>query len=79
MQATTKDLRLRTKEILAASQRGEEVVITFRGEPRAVLSPLPNSAKRKSQRNPSFGIWSDLKGAALSVDQQVSALRASRF
>ena len=41
MQATTKDLRLRTKEILAASQRGEEVIITFRGEPRAVLSPLP--------------------------------------
>lgn len=79
MQATTKDLRLRTKEILAASQRGEKVVITFRGEPRAVLSPLPNSVKRQSQPNPSFGIWSDLKGGRPSVDGQIAALRAPRF
>ncbi len=79
MQATTKDLRLRTKEILAASQRGEEVIITFRGEPRAVLSPLPNTATRQSQRNPSFGIWSDFKGVTPSVDEQIRALREPRF
>ncbi len=79
MQATTKDLWLRTKEILAASQRGEEVIITFRGEPRAVLSPLPNTAKRQSQRNPSFGIWSDFKGVTPSVDEQIRALREPRF
>ena len=79
MQATTKDLRLRTKEILAASQRGEKVVITFRGEPRAVLSPLPNFVKRQSQPNPSFGIWSDLKGGRPSVDGQIASLRAPRF
>ncbi len=48
MQATTKDLWLRTKEILAADQRGKKVVTTFRGGPRAVLSPLPNSIKRLS-------------------------------
>lgn len=68
MQATTKDLRLRTKEILAAAQRGEKVVITFRGEPRAVLSPLPNSVKRLFQTNPSFGIWSNIREGGLSVD-----------
>ncbi|MFO8015861.1 MAG: prevent-host-death family protein, partial [Candidatus Woesearchaeota archaeon] len=30
MEATTKDLRLHTRELLAATDRGEEVVISYR-------------------------------------------------
>lgn len=33
MQATSKDLRFHTKEILDAAMRGEEVIITFHGKP----------------------------------------------
>jgi len=34
MKASTKDLRYRTKEIIAALDRGEEVLLTYRGEER---------------------------------------------
>ena len=39
MQATSKDLRFHTKEILDAAIRGEEVIITFRGKPCAKIIP----------------------------------------
>lgn len=35
MEATTKDLRLHMRELIAATERGEEVIITFRGKPRS--------------------------------------------
>jgi len=77
MKATTKDLRLKTRELIAATDRGEEVVITFRGQDRARLVPLAadttNDAGRK--RNPAFGLWRDRKG---SVAEQVDELRKSR-
>lgn len=38
MHATTKDLRLHTRELIAATERGEQVIITFRGKPRAMLT-----------------------------------------
>ena len=40
MQATSKDLRFHTKEILDAAMRGEEVVITFHGKPCAKIVPI---------------------------------------
>ncbi|WP_431196201.1 type II toxin-antitoxin system Phd/YefM family antitoxin, partial [Marinobacter alexandrii] len=40
MEATTKDLRLHTRTLIAATDRGEEVIITYRGKPRARLMPL---------------------------------------
>ena len=40
MKATAKDLRFHSKEILDTVSRGEEVIITFRGKPRAKLVPV---------------------------------------
>ena len=37
MEATIRDLRLHTAEVLAAADRGERVTITSRGQVRAVL------------------------------------------
>lgn len=37
MEATIRDLRLHTTEVLAAADRGERVTITRRGQVRAVL------------------------------------------
>lgn len=77
MKATTNDLRLKTRELIAATDRGEEVVITFRGRDRARLVPLvddsPNDSGRK--RNPAFGLWCDREG---SVAEQVNELRKAR-
>ncbi len=78
MKATTKDLRLHTRELISATDRGEQVIITFRGKPRARLVPLAeNDSKTRGGRNPAFGIWSDWT-ADVSVDEQVRQLRQGR-
>jgi len=77
VKATTKDLRLKTRELIAATDRGEEVLITFRGQPRARLVPLSDAHHEKARqgRNPAFGLWSDQDG---SVAEQVDRLRQAR-
>ena len=81
MEATTKDLRLNTRTLLAATDRGEEVIITYRGRRRAKLVPwsepgksdaTPSSADR---RNPAFGIWRDRQD---SVDELIRSMRRGR-
>jgi len=77
MKATTKDLRLHTRELIAATDRGEEVTITYRGRARARLVPLESDgpdAARKG-RNPAFGLWRDM---SVPVDEQIDALREAR-
>lgn len=81
MQATVKDLRLHTRSLLAAIERGEVVDITYRGKPCARLSapgvPLqPGVAESAEQRNPAFGIWKD--HGEDSVDTQVRRMRQPR-
>lgn len=77
MKATTKDLRLKTRELIAATDRGEEVLITFRGEPRARLVPLAEAdpSSQRQGRNPAFGLWKDLEGP---VNDQIDHLRQAR-
>jgi prevent-host-death family protein len=77
MEATTKDLRLHTRELIAATERGEEIVITFRGKPRALLVPLRDHAPASATRNPAFGMWSDCRGDE-TVDAQVRRMRKPR-
>lgn len=79
MHATTKDLRLHTRELIAATERGEQVIITFRGKPRALLTAFEEPAGHRAERNPAFGLWSDANHATnLSVDDEVRALRQPR-
>ncbi len=77
MKATTKDLRLKTRELIAMTDRGEEVTITYRGKKRARLVPYRDEAANShaAGRNPAFGMWRDRDDA---VDDLVDALRAMR-
>lgn len=76
MEATTKDLRLHTNELLAAVDRGEEVMITFRGRLRARLTPAAEGATGPAPgRNPAFGLWQDESG---EVDAYVRRVRQGR-
>lgn len=78
MEATTKDLRLHTAEVLAAADRGEEVVITYRGKCRALLTRWQEEAPSDSgagERNPAHGLWRDRAG---DVDAEVRRLRQGR-
>ncbi|TVQ68892.1 MAG: prevent-host-death family protein [Chromatiaceae bacterium] len=78
MEATTKDLRLHTRELLAAVSRGEQVDITYRGSPCARLVAWQGDACDSTRlgRNPAFGIWSAQQETPL--DDQMRSLRRGR-
>ncbi len=77
MKATAKDLRFYSKELLDTANRGEEVVITYRGKPCAKLVPYveENSSKEEVDL---FGIWKDDPNSE-DVDLYVRNMRKRRF
>lgn len=79
MQATAKDLRFHSKELLNTVNRGEEVIITYRGKPCAKLVPIEKEEKKvPAKPNELFGIWKD-DAATKDVDNYVRDLRKGRF
>jgi len=77
MKATAKDLRFHSKELLNTVNRGEEVVITFRGKPCAKLIPY-RERKGNTEKNELFGIWKG-NDIAKDVDKHIRNLRKGRF
>jgi prevent-host-death family protein len=77
MKATAKDLRFNSKELLDTVNRGEEVVITFRGKPCAKLVPYEGKNGRNTKIE-LFGIWKD-NDRIQNVDEYVRGLRKGRF
>jgi len=79
MQATAKDLRFHSKELLNTVSRGEEVVITYRGKPCAKLVPIVDEEKKAAaQPNELFGIWKD-NVQTEDVDNYLRSMRKGRF
>ena len=79
MQATAKDLRFHSKELLNTVSRGEEVVITYRGKPCAKLVPIADEEKKAApQPNELFGIWKD-NVQTEDVDNYLRSMRKGRF
>lgn len=84
MQVSTRDLRLRTRELMAATARGEKIIITYRGKPKAVMESWNGQEAndggglqtRAQKRNPACGIWRDK--AEEGVDETVRKLRWPR-
>ena len=77
MKATAKDLRFNSKGLLDTVNRGEEVVITFRGKPCAKLIPY-REKNEDTLKNELFGIWKD-NDKVKDVDEYVRGLRKGRF
>ena len=77
MRATAKDLRFNSKGLLDTVNRGEEVVITFRGKPCAKLIPY-NEKNKETVKNQLFGIWKD-NDIVQDVAKYVRGLRKGRF
>ncbi|MGR3317682.1 MAG: type II toxin-antitoxin system Phd/YefM family antitoxin [Candidatus Anammoxibacter sp.] len=77
MQATSKDLRFHTKEILDAAIRGEEVVITFHGKPCVKIVPF-DVVKQGSKQNEFCGMWEN-RTDMNNVDKYVRTLRKRRL
>lgn len=78
MNATAKDLRFHSKELLEAVKKGEEVIITYRGKPCAKLIPLKTTKKKRNATDELFGIWKDHKEMD-DVEEYVRGLRKGRF
>lgn len=74
MKTTAKFLRLHAREILEAAERGEEVIVTWRGRSLARIVGLKHKTRRRG-RNPAFGLWSDRD---IDVRAMVDRLRETR-
>ena len=77
MEATAKDLRFHSTELLNTVKRGEEVIITFRGKPCAKLVPYEDTDKL-TEENDLFGIWKNNKDTE-DVESYVKNLRKGRY
>ena len=77
MKATAKDLRFNSKELLDTVNRGEVVVITFRGKPCAKLIPY-DEENGQNTINELFGMWKD-NDMVQNVDEYVRGVRKGRF
>ncbi len=78
MQATAKDLRFHSTELLNTVKRGEEVIITYRGKPCAKLVPIVTEESISVEPNELFGIWKN-NDKTENVASYVRAIRKSRF
>lgn len=80
MKTTAKDLRTHTKRVLDAVERGQEVIITVRGKPRAKIIALQHKTRtdRMKGKAPLFGIWKDFSDAE-DVAAYVDSLRSGRL
>lgn len=74
MVATAKDLRFNIAMLFDVLSKGENVTITYRGKPKAKLSPFnDNESSEKSSKM--FGMLSDSKN---SVDDMIRDMRRGR-
>ncbi|MFQ5660966.1 MAG: type II toxin-antitoxin system Phd/YefM family antitoxin [Gammaproteobacteria bacterium] len=78
MKTTAKSLRLDTKTILDAVERGEEVIVSKRGRPCARIVPVQKkTAKNNIQDTGLFGIWKENK-VVQDVNAFIDSLRSGR-
>jgi prevent-host-death family protein len=77
VKATAKDLRFQSRELLNTVNRGEEVVITYRGKPCAKLVPYQEDGGEKRE-DELFGIWKEYEDIR-DIDEYVRNLRKGRL
>ncbi|MBN1960855.1 MAG: type II toxin-antitoxin system prevent-host-death family antitoxin [Deltaproteobacteria bacterium] len=79
MITTAKKLRFNVREILETTRRGEDVIVTYRGKPTAVIISIAKNSKRTKKQtfNKLFGIWKNID-AAQNVNDYVNNLRKGR-
>jgi len=79
MKATAKDLRFNSKELLNTVNRGEEVIITYRGKPCAKLVPYEKGKVNQPKGTEEFfGIWKDYDEIK-DVNGYIRKIRKGRY
>jgi len=61
MEISAKALRQKTRLLLDTVERGEEVIITYRGRARARVVPMNEGPEQAEsvRKNELFGLWAD--------------------
>ncbi|MCG6860999.1 MAG: type II toxin-antitoxin system prevent-host-death family antitoxin [Chromatiaceae bacterium] len=79
MEVSAKELRQKTRLLLDAVERGEEVTITYRGRARARVVRMDKGQNRaeSASENELFGLWADREDLA-DPQAWVRTLRQSR-
>ncbi len=72
MVVTAKDLRFKIADLFNALGKKEDIIITYRGKPKAKLVGIDQKGKKEDV---AFGIWSDKED---DVDAVVRAMRKGR-
>ena len=78
MQATAKDLRFHSTDLLNTVKRGEEVIISYHGKSCAKLVPIDDENEDLKAQNELFGIWKD-NPQTQDVENHVRNIRQGRF
>lgn len=80
MEMTAKALRNRIGEALACVERGDSVVITYRGKPKARIVGIEEGGQGSTalEESAAFGMWSDREDMR-DVGEYVRRLRAPRY
>lgn len=78
MRASAKDMRVKSRKLLEAVSRGEEVVITYRGKAHAKIIRYKKNLGLRNETHSLFGIWEDNTRVS-DVDRFVRDLRRGRF
>lgn len=76
MKASIVDLRYKTKEILQALERNEEISILYHEKVKGIISPVKKKSSLKITDHPYFGMNSDSKQ---SVVEEANKLRNLRY
>jgi prevent-host-death family protein len=78
MKATVRELRYHLKSVMEAVDRGEDVVITKRGKPKAKMVCLGSAGGRVCEENPFVGMWRSRRDMK-DVESYVRKIRRGRF
>ena len=76
MKVSAKELRTRTRQLLEAVERGEEVIITYRGKSRARVVAIDSESVTLADRE-LFGIWRDYEEVQ-DVEHYLDEVRRGR-
>lgn len=76
MQATSVDLRFKTKEIFEALARGESIELLQRGKIKGKIVPTSKKKRMRAEDHPYFGMEKD---DPRTVDEIMNELRGLRY
>ena len=79
---TVKELREKTKAVLQKVRSGEQIIVTYRGKPIAIVSPFKTEDLDKKQLRPFEEAWADIEATLDKTSPQFldwkEAIRRSR-